>query len=124
MSTPREVFEQLVDGMVNKKWEQAANLFAEDAVVYHPLETGPWARIEGIDTIREHFNRMAGFDADLHIEDVVVYETTDPEVIVCEQTMRSTFGGQEVRMPGIRVMRVHDGLIVSLRDYGNPPNGR
>jgi ketosteroid isomerase-like protein len=33
--------------------------------------------------------------------------------------MRSTFDGKEVRMPGIRVMRVRDGLIVSSKDYGN-----
>jgi len=124
MSTPREVYEQFVDAMTNKKWDQVPDLFAEDAVLYHPLETGPRARIEGRETIREQFNRMGGFSADLHIEDIVVYETTDPEVIICEQTMRSNFGGQEVRMPGIRVMRVRDGLIVSSRDYGIPPNSR
>jgi ketosteroid isomerase-like protein len=119
MSTPREVFQQLVDGMVNKKWEQLPELFAEDVVISHPLTTGPQARIEGREKVREHFARMAGFDADLHIEDIVVHETTDPEVVVCEQTLRSTFDGKEVRMPGIRVMRVRDGLIVSSKDYGN-----
>ncbi|MCU1682013.1 MAG: ketosteroid isomerase-related protein [Amycolatopsis sp.] len=119
MSTPREVFQQLVDGMVGKKWEQLPELFAEDVVVFHPLSTGPEARIEGREKVREHFARMAGFDADLQIDDIVVYETTDPEVVVCEQTMRTSFGGKEVSMPGIRVMRVRDGLIVSSRDYGN-----
>jgi ketosteroid isomerase-like protein len=123
MSTPREVFQQLVDGMVGKKWEQLPDLFAEDVVVFHPLSTGPEARIEGREKVREHFARMAGFDADLQIDDIVVYETTDPEVVVCEQTMRTTFGGKEVSMPGIRVMRVRDGLIVSSRDYGNRQGG-
>ena len=123
MSTPREVFQQLVDGMVGKKWEQLPELFAEDVVVFHPLSTGPEARIEGREKVREHFARMAGFDADLEIEDIVVYETTDPEVVVCEQTMRTSFGGKEVSMPGIRVMRVRDGLIVSSRDYGNRQGG-
>jgi hypothetical protein len=52
------------------------------------------------------------------IEDIVVHETTDPEVVICEQTLRGNFGGEETAMPGIRVMRVRDGLIVSSRDYG------
>jgi ketosteroid isomerase-like protein len=123
MSTPREVFQQLVDGMVGKKWEQLPDLFAEDVVIFHPLSTGPEARIEGREKVREHFARMAGFDADLRIGDIVVYETTDPEVVVCESTMRATFGGKEVSQPGIRVMRVRDGLIVSSRDYGNRQGG-
>jgi ketosteroid isomerase-like protein len=123
MSTPREVFHQLMDGMTGKKWDQLPELFAEDAVIFHPLSTGPEARIEGREKVREHFARMAGFDPDLQIDDIVVYETTDPEVVVCEQTLRTTFGGKEVTMPGIRVMRVRDGLIVSSRDYGNRQNG-
>jgi ketosteroid isomerase-like protein len=123
MNTPREVFQQLVDGMVNKKWEQVLELFAEDVVIIHPLSTGPDARIEGREKVREHFARMAAFDADLHVEDIVVYETTDPEVVVCEHTLRTTFGGKEVSMPGIRVMQVRDGLVLSSRDYGNRPGG-
>jgi ketosteroid isomerase-like protein len=123
MNTPREVFQQLVDGMTGKKWAQLPELFAEDVVISHPLSTGPEARIEGREKVREHFARMAGFDADMHIEDIVVHETTDPEVVICEQTLRTTFGGKEVSMPGIRVMRVRDGLILSSRDYGNRQGG-
>jgi ketosteroid isomerase-like protein len=123
MSTPREVFRQLVDGMTGKKWEQLPELFAEDVVIYHPLSTGPEARIEGREKVREHFARMAGFDADLRIDGIVVHETADPEVVVCEQILHTTFGGKEVSLPGIRVMRVRDGLIVSSRDYGNRQGG-
>jgi ketosteroid isomerase-like protein len=123
MSTPREVFQQLVDGMTGKKWEQLPELFAEDVVIFHPLSTGPEARIEGREKVRDHFARMAGFDADLRIDGIVVHETTDPEVVVCEQILHTTFGGKEVSMPGIRVMRVRDGLIVSSRDYGNRQGG-
>jgi len=119
MSTPREVFQQLVDGMIGKKWEQLLELFAEDVVISHPLSTGPEARIEGREKVREQFARFAAFDADLHIDDIVVHETTDPEVVVCEQTVRTTFGGKEVSMPSVRVMRVRDGLILWSRDYGN-----
>jgi ketosteroid isomerase-like protein len=119
MSTPREVLRQLMDGMADKKWDQLPDLFAEDVVIEHPLSTGPMARIEGRAKVREHFARMAGFDGVLHVDDLVVHETTDPEVVISEVTFRGTFGGTEATMAGIRVMRVRDGLIVSSRDYGN-----
>jgi len=121
MNTPREVYQQLIDGMINKKWEQLPDLFAEDVVIYHPLSTGPDAKIEGREKVREQFARMAAFDADLHIDDVVIHETTDPEVVISEHTARTTFDGKEVSLPGIRVMRVRDGLVVSSRDYGIRP---
>jgi len=118
MSTPREILEQLIDGMTSKKWDQLPELFAEDVVIIHPLSTGPEARIVGRHKVAEHFARAAAFDADLRIEDIVIHETTDPEVVICEQTLRGNFGGEETALPGIRVMRVRDGLIVSSRDYG------
>jgi uncharacterized protein len=82
------------------------------------LSAGPEARIEGREKVREHFARAAAFGTDLRIEDIVIHETTDPEVVICEQTLRGSFGCEETAMPGIRVMRVRDGLIVSSRDYG------
>jgi ketosteroid isomerase-like protein len=118
MYTPREVFEQLVACMTNKEWDRLPELFAEDAVVVHPFSTGPDARVEGREKVREYANRMAGFDVTVSFDEIVVHETTDPEVIICEQTLRGTFGGVERTSPGIRVMRIRDGLIVSSRDYG------
>lgn len=123
MSTPREVFQQLIDCWIGQKWDQLPELYAEDVVVLHPLSTGPEARIEGREKVREQFARMAGFIGDVQIDDIVVHETADPEVVVCEQVMRATVGGKEVSMPGIRVMRIRDGLILSSSDYGNNQGG-
>jgi hypothetical protein len=67
MSTPREIIEQLIDGMTSKKWDQLPELFAEDVVIIHPLSTGPEARIKGRHKVAEHFARAAAFDADLRI---------------------------------------------------------
>jgi len=116
---PRAVAEQLLKGIGNRSWSELSVLYAEDVVIEHPLSTGPVARIEGRAKVREHFARMAGFDGALHVDDLVVHETTDPEVVISEVTFRGTFGGTEATMAGIRVMRVRDGLIVSSRDYGN-----
>jgi len=76
------------------------------------------ARIEGRAKVREHFAAWPASTAPWHVDDLVVHETTDPEVVISEVTFRGTFGGTEATMAGIRVMRVRDGLIVSSRDYG------
>ena len=118
MYTPREVFQQLVECMINKEWDRLPDLYAEDTIVFHPLSTGPDARVEGREKVREYANRMAEFNPTIHFDDLVVHETTDPEVIICEQTLRGTFAGVERTSPGIRVMRIRHGLILSSRDYG------
>jgi ketosteroid isomerase-like protein len=118
MTAPVEVFRQLVDGVVGKKWDELPSLYAEDAVVVHPFSTDPaTARLEGREQLREHFARAAGMEVDFRAEDVVVHETTDPEVVIGEFTYRGSLGGQDISMPAIFVLRVRDGLIVSSRDY-------
>ena len=118
MTAPAEVFRQLVDGVVGKKWDQLPELYAEDAVVVHPFNSDSAIhRLEGRDQLRAHFARAAEMEVDFRAEDIVVHQTTDPEVVVGEFTYRGTLGGQEVTMPEIFVLRVRDGLIVSSRDY-------
>jgi hypothetical protein len=48
-----------------------------------------------------------------------IHETTDPEVIVAEFEYQGTAAetGEEFALPGVFVMRVRDGEIVSSRDY-------
>jgi ketosteroid isomerase-like protein len=118
MTAPAEVFRRLVDGVVNKQWDQLPLLYAEDAVVVHPYSTDPAiARIVGRDEVRAHFDRAAEMAVELRAEDMVVHETTDPEVVVGEFTYRGSLGGKDVTRPAIFVLRVRDGLIVSSRDY-------
>ncbi|MFI9380610.1 nuclear transport factor 2 family protein [Kutzneria sp. NPDC052558] len=118
MTAPAEVFRQLVDGVVGHKWDQLPLLYAEDAVVTHPFSTDPAvARLEGRAQIREHFAQAAEMAVDFRAEDLVVHQTTDPEVIVGEYTYRGSLGGQDIAMPMILVVRVRDGLIVESRDY-------
>lgn len=118
MTAPAEVFRQLVDGVVSRKWDQLPELYAEDAVVVHPFSTDPAvARLAGRGQIRDHFARAAGMAVDFRAEDLVVHQTTDPEVVVGEYTYRGSLGGQDVTIPMIIVARVRDGLIVESRDY-------
>ncbi|HTI27731.1 MAG TPA: nuclear transport factor 2 family protein [Kutzneria sp.] len=120
MTAPAEVFRQLVDGVVGKQWDQLPLLYAEDAVVEHPFSTDPAvARLEGRAALRAHFARAAEMGVDFRADDVVVHETTDPEVVVGEFTYRGTLGDKDITMPAIFVLRVRDGLIVSSRDYAS-----
>ncbi len=102
-----------------------ADLLAEDAVIEFPFALpGRPARFEG----REQFLEFAQpeqaalpvrFD---DIRDVVIHDTTDPEVIVVEYVMAGTFTttGQQAEAPFVSVLRVRDGRIVLWREYQNP----
>jgi ketosteroid isomerase-like protein len=53
------------------------------------------------------------------IRNVMVYETTDPEVIIGEwaATGRVSTTGRPFAISGLLVIRVREGLIVHVRDY-------
>src|ERR1700689_4653087 len=53
------------------------------------------------------------------VGNVTIHETTDPEVIVAEFEYQGTAAGtgEPYALPGIFVLRVRNGEIVSSRDY-------
>jgi uncharacterized protein len=53
------------------------------------------------------------------VANVTIHQTTDPEVIVAEFEYQGTSGdtGEPYSVPGIFVLRVRNGEIVSSRDY-------
>jgi uncharacterized protein len=97
---------------------------AEDVVVEWPFAPGGPARIEG----REEFLAFAvpsrealpvRFDA---FRNVVVHETTDPEVVIAEYELVGTHleSGRQSSAPFVMVLRVRDGKLVHCREYQNP----
>jgi uncharacterized protein len=117
---PREVFQALVYGVTQRKFDELPDLYAEDTVVEHPF-LGPGQRLEGREALREHFAAAAPLPLKLEARDVAVHQTADPEVIVVEFVYDGiiTTTGQTFSLPAIFVMRIRDGLIVESRDYGN-----
>jgi ketosteroid isomerase-like protein len=102
-------------------------VYAEDAIHEWPFPMqGSPGRLSGRTQITAFFDRIRGDRASrLRFEeftDVVVHDTTDPEVIVAEYDIRGTITstGRPFVFSYILVLRVHDGQIVSLRDYLNP----
>jgi len=123
---PTDVFHRLIDGvcrLVAGDASQAAELaalYAESTRVEHPMALGDTPLLTR-DDLRRHF---APADmtpiADYRTADVVVHQTTDPEVIVAEFRYLGSVGGRSFQVPCVFVMRVRDGEIVESRDYISP----
>jgi ketosteroid isomerase-like protein len=118
--SPQEVFHALVDGVAAGRWEDLPNLYAEQTDVVHPFDPlrGPALRTR--DELREHFKPTGtGPELDRRPVDIVIHETADPEVIIAEFEYRGTVvdTGEPFALPGIFVLRVRDGEIISSRDY-------
>lgn len=117
--TPREVFLELVWGVSEGRWDELAELYAEETCVEHPFSPLGDEPLRSREELRRHFS--AGKDLPpLHQEPagITVHETTDPEVIVAEFEYRGTGeNGEPFRVPCVFVLRVRDGEIVASRDY-------
>jgi ketosteroid isomerase-like protein len=120
-ATPREVFESLIGGISAGRWEELADLYAEDTVVDIPFAVPVPTRIEGREQIRAHFAAASGGPVELHACNVLVHETADPEVIVAEFDYQGRVATTDrtFEVSNIQVLRVRDGLIVSTRDFHN-----
>jgi uncharacterized protein len=118
--TPREVFLALVNGIAEGKVEGLADLYAEEIDVVHPFDPLHGAPLRSRAELRERMERRAaaGPIPRRQVGNVVIHETTDPEVIVAEFEYQGTGDdGEPYALPAIFVMRVRNGEIVSSRDY-------
>ncbi len=122
--TPRQVFDELLRTSVAGDWDGLLDLYAEDAVIEMPFAPPGVPVTSDATALRQRIKGMAdarpwNYDA---AENVVVHETTDPEVIVAEFTFRGTVSatGAPFALSYAMVITVRDGRIVHSRDYGNP----
>jgi uncharacterized protein len=118
--SPAQVFLALVNGVAEGRWEELPHLYAEQTHVVHPFDPLRPAALRTREELREHFapggpdptwpRRAAG---------ITIHQTTDPEVIVAEFEYQGTVAGtgEKFALPGIFVLRVRNGEIVSSRDY-------
>ncbi len=119
MTTPRDVFTALSDGISEGRFADLSALYAEDTVVEHPQAVPRPTRITGRAAVHERFTGVLAGALRLKRKNVVVHETTDPEVIVAEYDYdaESVETGRTIATANIQVLRVRDGLIVHSRDY-------
>lgn len=121
--SPSEVFYQLVHGVCDRKWDDLPSLYADQTNVVHPFDPFRAPPMLTRERLREHFAGADDALGDVRFEpaDITVHETADPEVIVAEFEYRGTLPGtgEPFALPGIFVIRVRDGQIVSSRDYAD-----
>jgi ketosteroid isomerase-like protein len=119
MTTPRDVFTALSDGISEGRFGELSALYAEDTVVEHPQAVPRPSRLTGRDAVHERFTGALAGAYRLKRTNVVVHETTDPEVIVAEYgyDAESVETGRTTTTANIQMLRVRDGLIVHSRDY-------
>jgi ketosteroid isomerase-like protein len=118
--SPREVFLALVNGVADGRWDELPSLYAEQTHVVHPFDPLRAPALRTREELREHFRPTgAGPGLRRRAADITIHETTDPEVVIGEFEYQGTVVGTGDRfaLPGIFVLRVRDGEIVSSRDY-------
>jgi len=119
--SPSEVFVQLLQGVCDRRWEDVTALYAEHTDVIHPLDPFRAPAMLSREELREHFSTIGDTLGDLHFRpaNITIHQTADPEVIVgeFEYLVKAPGAEEPFARPGIFVMRVRDGQIVSSRDY-------
>ena len=118
--SPAEVFLALVNGVAEGRWQELPDLYAEQTNVVHPFDPLRQPALRTRDELREHFTPTdAGPRPSRRAANITIHQTTDPEVIVAEFEYQGTLAdtGEPFALPGIFVLRVRNGEIVSSRDY-------
>jgi uncharacterized protein len=122
---PAAVFAQVQSRLLAFDGAGYANLFAPDAVVEFPFgAVGLPVRLEGRAQIRRHVAKrmeaaVAAGRRMLAFHDLVIHQTTDPEVIVVEFEAEGedVSANRRYRLPYLQVYRIRAGAIVTMRDY-------
>jgi ketosteroid isomerase-like protein len=123
-SSAREVFEQAKRLSLAKDLDGCADLFALNGV--HELPFAPPGiprRLEGRETLREYFAAITGTPLKhTRFENMTVYETADPGVIIAEYDAHGTVTstGRSYQLRYVQVMKVQEGQITLWRDYWDP----
>jgi ketosteroid isomerase-like protein len=120
-ASPREVFEHQRRAMHAHAWGELSELYAEDAIVDLPFNLPEPLRLQGREQLHARFVAAERLPLELEMLNLVVRETSDPEVIVAEFDYhgRMTDSGREFTAANVIIMRVRDGRIISSRDYHN-----
>ncbi|GAA1014754.1 hypothetical protein Aple_046610 [Acrocarpospora pleiomorpha] len=110
-------------------WQEAVltngsidHLFADDAIVELPFNPGR-PRLN-----RAEFLTLASARATLPVQfdefrDLVIHDTSDPEVIIAEYSIAGTHTttGHQATAPFVMILRVRNGQVLQLREYQDVP---
>jgi ketosteroid isomerase-like protein len=110
-----------MQGISDGAWKDLHAWFSDDAVVEYPFALPSPTRLEGIEAIKKYFTAVSAYPMKLKTQNMVVYETSEAEVVVAEWAYDGlvTTTGQTFRVSNITVTRVRNSKIAASRDYHN-----
>jgi len=128
--THQEIFERHVVSSIGRDPDAYAAMFTEDGVLElpmlppdHPLPR----RMQGRDAIRAGttaIQQVPAYEGTVNFAQsaYVLHETADPDVFLVElDTVFDEASGRSTTMSLVKIFRIRDGQIASLRDYFTPP---
>ena len=119
MTSPEALFHRLLAGIAEGRWNDLAELYAEDARVELPFAPPAALVLNGRDAIAAHFSLAAKAPFSITPANVRVHGTDDPELIVVEfdYHLRHNGTGRTGTVANVQLLRVRDGKIVESRDF-------
>ena len=127
-ASPRQTAERLLHAAISADPGDMADCYAPSVVIEMPFAVAPLYP-DRIETTREELRAryQAGRAKRLYkgLSNVVIYETTDPEVVIVEYELHGEFTetAEPFSMRFLMILTIRDGQIVHSRDYSNPIAG-
>jgi len=123
--TPRETAERFLRAAIGDDPGDMADCYAPNVVIEMPFAVAPLApsRVETTrEELRARFKAGAASRRYKRLGEVVIHETTDPDVVIIEYELHGEFTetAEPFSLRFLMVLTVRDGLIVHSRDYSNP----
>ncbi|RSD25744.1 nuclear transport factor 2 family protein [Amycolatopsis eburnea] len=114
----REVFDRFLAASVENRWDDLADLYAEDVTLEMPFTLPGVPRVsKGREELRRRFRAAGEFRRVTGAANVVVHETTDPRKLVAEFDLHQEVRGEAFAVSYVMVLTVEDGRITHSRDY-------
>ena len=125
--TPSELVASLIELMSKQKVQEALELYHDDVDVCvefglpHRYEIKGKARLQALVTAvnEQRQGQPARMYQDISVEDLVIHQTTNPNIVIAEWTYRSRINGATVENPNIIVVECREGKVYRSRDYHN-----
>jgi ketosteroid isomerase-like protein len=126
--SPRQLVERLLHAAVSGRPEDMADCYASGLVIEMPFAPAGLypARTETTrEELRARFKAGSAVRRYERPANVVIHETTDPEVVIAEYDLHGRLleSGETFVMSFVMVITVREGLIVHTRDYTDPIAG-
>jgi uncharacterized protein len=127
-ASPRETAERFLSAAIGADPGDMADCYAPSVVIEMPFAVAPLipARVETTrEELRERFRAGTASRRYKSLGDVVIHETTDPDVVIIEYELHGEFTqtAEPFSLRFLMVLTIRDGQIVHSRDYSNPIAG-